>query len=75
MRAKRVEGARAIAPGDHVLGPEVLHRKTKGVKFNRARLIDGELTNGNKVGNKFGRNKNIIQAKLTNRRRASGGYR
>jgi hypothetical protein len=44
-----VERADAIAPGNQAPGPEVLHRKTKGVKLNKTSIISGELTNGNKV--------------------------
>jgi hypothetical protein len=38
---ERVEVARAIAPGDHVPGLQILHRKAKRIKFNGTIIIDG----------------------------------
>jgi hypothetical protein len=38
-----VEISGTIAPGDLGLGVEVLHRETKQIKFNRNRIISGEL--------------------------------
>jgi hypothetical protein len=55
-----VERADAIAPGNQAPGPEVLHRKTKGVKVNRTSIISGELTNRDKVFDYVGGNKNIV---------------
>jgi hypothetical protein len=73
-KVKRVEGGRAIAPGDHAPGPKVLHRKTKRVKFNKARIIGGEFTSRNKIGDDFMRNKNVIQANVANGRGACGSH-
>lgn len=44
---ERVEVTGAIAPGDHVPGLQILHRKAKGIKFNGAIIVGGEATNGN----------------------------
>ena len=44
---ERVEVAGAIAPGDHVPGLQILHRKTKQIKFDGAIIIGGKTTNGN----------------------------
>jgi hypothetical protein len=49
-----VEVARAIAPGDHVPGVQILHRKAKGIKFN---------------GTIIWRHQNIIKSKITMRKR------
>jgi hypothetical protein len=68
---KRVEVAWAIAPGDHAPCAEVLHRKTSGVKFDRAIIINGELTNRNKIFDNRGWDKNIIEVKRTHIRGAS----
>ena len=49
---KGVEVATAMhAIDDHVLGVKILHRKAKGVKFNRTVIIAGDMVNGNKVFN------------------------
>jgi hypothetical protein len=45
---ERVEVARAIAPGDHVPGFQILHRKTKRIKLNRTVVVDGKPTDRNK---------------------------
>jgi hypothetical protein len=50
-RKKWVEVARAIAPGDHVPGFQILHRKTKWIKFDGAIIVGGKMTNGNQVLN------------------------
>ena len=44
---ERVEVTEAIAPGDHVLGVQILHRKAKRIKLNGAIIISGKTTNGN----------------------------
>ena len=46
-----VEISRTIAPDDLVLGLEVLHRETKLIKFNRNRIISGELADIKKIFN------------------------
>ena len=51
----------AIAPDDHVLGSEILHRKTIWIKFDRTPIISSELTNRYKVLNDIRRNENIVQ--------------
>lgn len=56
-----VELPEAIAPDDHVLRSEILHRKTKRVKFDRTIIVNGELANRNKVLNDARRNKNVVQ--------------
>ena len=44
---ERVEVTGAIAPGDHVPGLQILHRKAKGIKLNRAIIVGGKATNRN----------------------------
>ena len=44
---ERVEVTRAIAPGDHAPSLEILHRKAKGVKFNRTIVVSGKVTHRN----------------------------
>ena len=44
---KRVEVTGTIAPGDHVPGLQILHRKTKWIKLNGTIIVDGKTTNGN----------------------------
>ena len=62
---ERVEVARAIAPGDHVPGLQILHRKTKRIKFNRAIIIGDKTTNGNQILNNVGGHQNIVKNKIT----------
>jgi hypothetical protein len=61
---KRVEIAGAIAPGDHVLGLQILHKKAKWIKFNRTIIISGKTTNGNQILNNVGRHQNIVKNKI-----------
>ena len=42
-QAKRIKRTEAIAPGDHVPRPKVLHREAKRVKLNRAIVVSGKL--------------------------------
>jgi hypothetical protein len=44
---ERVEVARAIAPGDHVPGLQILHRKAKRIKFNGTVVVGGKTTDRN----------------------------
>jgi hypothetical protein len=48
-RHEGVEWPETIAPDDYAPAPEVLHRETVWVKFNRTLIFNGELTNGNKI--------------------------
>ena len=60
-KMKRVQRASAIAPDDHLLRCEILHRTTSGVKFKRAIVVRSKLADRNKIFNKSWRNKNIIK--------------
>ena len=59
--AKRVQRPGAIAPGDHSLGLQILHRTTSGVKFNRTVIVGSELAHRNKILDKTRRNKDVIK--------------
>ena len=63
-RVERVEVARAIAPGDHVPGVQVLHRKAKRIKFDGTVIIGGKTTDRNQILNNVGRHQNIIKNKI-----------
>ena len=65
---ERIEVARAIAPGDHVPGLQILHRKAKWIKFNGTVIVGGEATNGNQILNNIGRHQNIVKNKITMRK-------
>ena len=43
------QGARAVTSGEMGPGGQILHRKTRGVKLNGIRVIDGEPTNRKKI--------------------------
>lgn len=66
---ERVEPAGAIAPDDLVFSAKILHRKTIGIKLNRAMIISGKLTDIKKICNKIWSNQNIGKMKGMNRRR------
>ena len=68
---ERVEVARAIAPGDHVPGVQVLHRKAKRIKLNGTIIIGGKTTNGNQVLNYVWRDQDIVKNKITMWKRKS----
>ena len=59
-----VQVAITIAAKNHVPRPEVLHRKTKGIKFYRAAVVTGELTNRQEIANDRRNNENIIKGKI-----------
>jgi hypothetical protein len=61
---KRVEIAGAIAPGDHVLGLQILHRKAKRIKLDGAVIVDGKMTNGNKFLIMLGDTKTLSRTRL-----------
>jgi len=64
MSGRKVQGVerpRAIAPDDHSLRLQILHRTTSRVKFNRAIVVSSKLANRDKILNKFRRNENIIK--------------
>jgi hypothetical protein len=62
--AEGVERARTIASKNHGFGKKILHRETEGVKFNRRKIIDDELSNKNKVFDDVRNNKNIAEEKI-----------
>ena len=48
---KRVEIPFTIAAKDHATSLQVLHRKTKRVKLNRATIVTSKLANREKIAN------------------------
>jgi hypothetical protein len=44
-KVQGVQGPRAIAPDDHVLSLQILHRTTSRVKLNKAIIVDSKLAN------------------------------
>ena len=58
---ERVEVTGAIAPSDHVMGVQILHRKAKRIKLNGAIITSGKTTNGNQILNNVGRHQHIIE--------------
>jgi hypothetical protein len=64
-----VEVARTIAPGDHVPGVQILHRKVERIKLNGTVIVSGKMTNGNQILNNVGRHQNIVKNKIAMRKR------
>ena len=60
-RGDGVEVTRATAPENHGPYPEILHRKTPRVKFNRTKIVSGKLTDGNKIFNNARSNENVTK--------------
>jgi hypothetical protein len=48
---KRVEIPFTIAAKDHAASLQILHRKTSSVKFNRTKIVMGELMNREQIAN------------------------
>ena len=46
---ERVERSRAVTAGEKGPGGQILHRKTRGVKLNGTRIVDGEPTNRKEI--------------------------
>jgi hypothetical protein len=42
MQAYHVEGPRAIAPNNHILAREILHKKAKEVNLHRTPIVSSE---------------------------------
>jgi hypothetical protein len=60
-----VERPETIAPGESGLGTQILHREAKRVKLNGTVVINGELSNGDKILNNIRSNKNVNMKKRT----------
>jgi hypothetical protein len=58
-QAERVEGPGAVTPSEKGPGGKILHRETKQIKFHRARIVSSELTNGKKILNDIGGDKDV----------------
>jgi hypothetical protein len=61
----RIKLPRTIASKKFTPRKNVLHRKTKRIKIDGAIIISSELTNGDKIFNNAGCNKNITKMKRT----------
>jgi hypothetical protein len=62
-KTHRVQWADAIRPDDHVLGCKILHRQTKQVKFHRAPIVNGKMTNREEILNHVRSKQNIVKVK------------
>ncbi|GJX26080.1 hypothetical protein Tco_0232376 [Tanacetum coccineum] len=58
-----IEIARTVTSKEDMTSQVILHRKTKGVKFNGTIIIPSELTNRNEIFNYIGGYKNIMKMK------------
>jgi hypothetical protein len=56
-----VEWPRAVTSGEWGPGGQILHRKTRGVKLNGTRVVDGEPTNRKKIMNDMRGYENIVE--------------
>jgi hypothetical protein len=62
-QAKRVEGTGAVTPSEKGPGGKILHRQTKRVKLYRTRVVSSELTDGKKILNDVGGDKDVGNGK------------
>jgi len=69
-----VMGPRAVTSEKLTPGSQILHSKTKRVKFDRTRIVNCKLANGKKIVDHVGSNKNIGKTKRT-RSSTHGGDR
>ena len=70
-KTKAVKGSRAVTSEERTSGSQILHSKTRGVKFNRTRIVSCKLANGKKIVNHLRSNKNMGKSKRA-RDRANG---
>jgi hypothetical protein len=65
---KGVEFSITIAMKNHVMGLQVLHRETKGVKLNGTTIIASKFTNGKQIANKSRNKKDVVKFESVTRR-------
>ena len=70
-KPKSVKGPRAVTSEKWTPGIRILHSKTRGVKFDRTKVVSSKLANRKKVVNHLRSNKNIRKM----RSRIHGGDR
>nr|GFC18875.1 hypothetical protein [Tanacetum cinerariifolium] len=58
-----IEIARTVTSKKDMTSQVILHRKTKGVKFNSTIIVSSELTKKNEIFNYIGGYKNIMKMK------------
>src|SRR6185503_15236723 len=73
-KTKGVKGPRAVTSEERTPGSQILHSKTRRVKFDRTEIVSSKLANGKKVVNHLRSNKNIRKTKRA-RSRTHGGDR
>jgi hypothetical protein len=62
-KTHHVQWASAIRPDNQVLGCKILHRQTKQVKFYRASIVSGKMTNRKETLNHVRSKQNIVKVK------------
>jgi hypothetical protein len=60
-RPEHVEGPDAVTSGNRGPGGQILHRKTRGVKLNGTRIVDGEPTNKNEIMGDMWGYENVVE--------------
>jgi hypothetical protein len=58
-QTKRVERPGAVTPSEKGPGGKIIHRQTKRVKLHRTRVVSNELSNGKKILNDVGCDKDV----------------
>jgi hypothetical protein len=60
-KSERVEWPHTVTTGERGPGGQILHRKTRGVKFNGTRIDSGEPTNIMKIMGDVWGYKNVVE--------------
>jgi hypothetical protein len=68
---ERVEGPRAVTSGEGSPGGQILHRETRGVKLNGARVVSGETTNKKEIMSDVGGNENVVEVERSRENRGT----
>jgi hypothetical protein len=69
---ERVEGPRAVTAGEGSPGGQILHRETRGVKFDGTRVVSGKTTNRKKIMSDVGGYENVVEVERSRENRGDG---
>jgi hypothetical protein len=70
-RSERVEGPNAVTTGKRGPGGQILHRKTRGVKLNRTRIVGGEPMDRKEIVGDVGGYENVVEIERSRENRCT----
>ena len=68
---ERVEGLRAVTAGEGSSGGQIIHRETRGVKFDGTRVVSGETTNRKEIMSDVGGYENVVEVERSRENRGT----